>query len=228
MEKDGAHVLDIGGESTRPGSSPVSESEEIDRILPVIKAVREHSSIPLSVDTRKSGVARKALEAGADMINDISALQDDPEMATLIAEYNIPVILMHKRGQPETMQVNPYYNNVIKDVRREMEISVERALAAGIDEHMIIIDPGIGFGKRQKDNLEILRKLPLLRIGDFPLLIGLSRKSFLGEILGNNPEERLAGSLAAHAWCLSKEVDWLRVHDVRETADLISVWRVLH
>ncbi|MCK4542653.1 MAG: dihydropteroate synthase [Spirochaetales bacterium] len=223
MINQGADILDIGGESTRPGSRFVSEEDEIRRVVPLIKEIRKESNIPISVDTRKAPVAKAALDAGADMINDVSALRDDPALGNLAAERKVPVILMHKRGTPEIMQVDPHYEDTIGEIKKELMQAVTRALQMGIQPAQIILDPGIGFGKRHIDNLLILKNLDILRETGYPILMGLSRKSFLGRILDNEVEDRLAGSLAANAWCAIQGVEILRVHDVAETVDMVRV-----
>ncbi|MFP4564093.1 MAG: dihydropteroate synthase [Spirochaetia bacterium] len=229
MEADGADILDIGGESTRPGSDYVSPQEELDRVLPAVEAIRRRSSIPLSVDTRKSLVAEAALNAGADMINDVSALRDDPELARLCAERNVPVVLMHMRETPKTMQVDPHYRDVISEIIQELEERIEAARAAGVRKEQIIIDPGIGFGKRYEDNLRILHGLQRLREPGFPLLMGLSRKSFLGRAAAGPDreplpaEKRLISSVAANLWSVLEGADMVRVHDVEATAQALRV-----
>lgn len=223
MINQGADILDIGGESTRPGSRFVSEEDEIRRVVPLIIEIRKESNIPISVDTRKAPVAKAALDAGADMINDVSALRDDPALGNLAAERKVPVILMHKRGTPEIMQVDPHYEDTIGEIKKELMQAVTRALQMGIQPAQIILDPGIGFGKRHIDNLLILKNLDILRETGYPILMGLSRKSFLGRILDNEVEDRLAGSLAANAWCAIQGVEILRVHDVAETVDMVRV-----
>lgn len=238
MIADGADIIDIGGESTRPGAAVVSAKEQIVRAVPAIRAIREISSIPISIDTQSAAVAEAALNAGAGIINDISALSADERMLNLAAERGVPVILMHMQGTPEIMQKNPRYNNVVAEVKDFLRAAADNALAGGVKEEHIILDPGIGFGKRPMDNVLLLKNLSSLRTGDFPLLVGLSRKSFLGIILNKDdevgirdgrmaprtPDERLVGTIAAHAWCLTQGVDILRVHDVKEARDLIAVW----
>ncbi|MEW5815371.1 MAG: dihydropteroate synthase, partial [Spirochaetota bacterium] len=182
----------------------------------------------ISIDTRRVSVAEKALKAGADMVNDISALQDDPGLARFVAERQVPVVLMHKRGSPKDMQNNPYYEDTVLEIKSELSESIKAALKAGIDPHRIIIDPGIGFGKRLEDNLIILKYLKKFKELGFRLLVGLSRKSFLGKILADRPVEgRLSGSLAANAWALLAGADIIRTHDVAETVDLVKVIRAI-
>lgn len=227
MIAQGADLLDIGGESTRPGSAYVSAEEERRRVIPMIKAVRalpEAENVLLSVDTRKSLVAEAALDAGTDILNDISALRDDPDMVRLAAERGCPVVMMHMQGTPETMQRAPRYEDPVEEVLGFLLDRAEAAAAAGVDREKVILDPGIGFGKRQEDNLALIRHIDLFRREGHMVLMGLSRKSFLGKILdGAPPEDRLVGSLAANAWCALKGADILRVHDVKETVQMIRV-----
>ena len=242
MIAQGADIIDIGGESTRPGATGVTAEEQIDRVIPAIKMIRAMSSIDISIDTRDADVAKAALETGATIINDISALQSDSRMADLVAKWDVPVILMHMQGTPATMQVNPSYVDVVQEVKRELLRSAEFAQIRGIDRKRIILDPGIGFGKHPQDNLMLLKHLSALRKTGYPILVGLSRKSFLGFVLnqddenisgqviarkGRAPEDRLMGSIAAHTWCLSQGVGILRVHDVKATRDAITIWKAI-
>lgn len=226
MIADGAHMLDIGGESTRPGSSYVTLEEELSRVIPLIRGIRSFSQIPLSVDTRKSQVARAALEAGADWINDISALRDDPGMVELAVEAGMPVVLMHMKGTPETMQEAPRYRHVVEEVRSFLWERAEWAMSKGVPEANILLDPGIGFGKTLKDNLELLANLDKIG-GNFPVLVGLSRKSFIGALSPGSPDQRLGGSLAGALWAFSKGASVFRVHDVGETVQALKVWKAL-
>jgi dihydropteroate synthase len=225
--EDGADIIDFGGESTRPGAEYVSAEEELRRLVPVIEAFRRRSPLPVSVDTRKAAVARAALDAGADIINDISALEDDPALGPLCAERRAPVILMHKKGVPLTMQDKPGYTDVIEEVTSYLAEAAKRAQVYGIPPEHIILDPGIGFGKGLEDNLAILANLDWLREIGYPLLIGLSRKSFIGSLTGREPSRRLAGTLAANALCLMSGAVILRVHDVPETRDMVKVVRAV-
>ncbi|HYM60373.1 MAG TPA: dihydropteroate synthase [Thermoanaerobaculia bacterium] len=223
MEEDGAALVDIGGESTRPGAEPVSAEVEIERVVPVIEQIRERSAVPISVDTTKAAVAAAALDAGADVINDISALRFDPKMAELAARRGVPVILMHMRGEPRTMQQHAHYDDVVEDVARELESFSAAAVLAGIDRANIIVDPGIGFAKTFEHNLEILAKAERFR-AIAPVVIGASRKGFIGHITGRaNGPERMAGSLAAVAAAHRAGVTMVRVHDVRETVDFLGM-----
>ncbi len=221
MIAEGADVIDVGGESTRPGSSYIDESEELGRVIPAIEAIRRESDIPISVDTRKAAVWKAALEAGADILNDISALRDSPALAPLAAAAGAPVILMHMKGEPATMQNAPYYDDCLGEVSRFLLAAAARAEAAGLPREAIVLDPGIGFGKRNEDNLALLSGLSSLRDLGYPLLVGLSRKGFIGALTGKPIEERLAGSLgaAAAAWCRGARL--FRVHDVAQTRDLL-------
>jgi dihydropteroate synthase len=228
MAEDGAGIIDLGAESTRPGAAYVSAGEELERLVPVVEAIRRRSGVPLSVDTRKAEVAAACLEAGADIINDISALEDDPRMGPLCGKKKAAVILMHKRGNPATMQDDPRYGDAAAEVGAYLREAAERALRQGIDRDRIILDPGIGFGKRLEDNLDILARLAETAGNDYPVLIGVSRKSFIGALTGRPVEERLAGTLAAGAWGVFAGARILRVHDVRETSDLVKVlWALM-
>jgi len=193
----GADIIDIGGESSRPGSSNVRVDEELKRVIPVIKKVRKRVKVPISIDTRKSEVAREALESGVDIVNDISSFGHDPKMAKVLAEYEAPVVLMHIKGTPKTMQRAPEYRNVISDIYEYFEKKISLAVARGIRRDKIIIDPGIGFGKRVEDNIEIVKRLREFKSLGRPIMIGLSRKSFIGDILKKSIDGRLYGSLVA-------------------------------
>jgi dihydropteroate synthase len=231
MVDEGADVIDIGGESTRPGSRPVPPEVEMERVLPAIEAIRRRSEIPISIDTRKATVAREALARGASVVNDVSALRFDPELAAVVAEGGASVILMHMQGEPETMQVAPSYAEVVSEVVAFLTARVEAAIAAGIPRARILVDPGIGFGKRLEDNLALLRGLPRLRSLGCPIVVGLSRKRFLGDLQGGLAvEERLEGTIAANAVAVVNGADVLRVHDVKEgrrTADVARRLRPL-
>jgi dihydropteroate synthase len=216
MAEQGADIIDIGGESTRPGSEPISLEEELSRVIPVIERLSQEIKTPLSIDTYKSIVAKKALDSGASMINDISALRFDPEMKKIAAEYTVPVILMHIKGTPKNMQDDPYYDDVMKEISFYLKESITIAKDAGIKEDKIIIDPGIGFGKRLQDNLDILKNLSMLKSLGKPILVGPSRKSFIGKVLDLPPEERLEGSLGALAVAILNGANLVRVHDVKE------------
>jgi dihydropteroate synthase len=219
----GADIIDFGGESTRPGAAYVDEEEEWRRLIPVIRAFREQRQTPVSVDTRKAPVAQAALGAGADLINDISALEDDSAMGRLCARWRAPVVLMHKKGIPTDMQDKPFYTDVVEEVRSSLSAAARRALAAGIPPEHIILDPGIGFGKRREDNLALLSRLEEIRSLGYPVLIGLSRKTIIGDLTGREVPQRLAGTLAANAVCIMKGAEIIRVHDVAEAVDLVKV-----
>jgi dihydropteroate synthase len=232
MEAAGAAIVDLGGESTRPGAAPVAEDEELERVLPAIEAIRGRSDVALSVDTRRASVARAALDAGADLVNDVSAL-GDAGMAALAAERGAPVVLMHMKGEPETMQLAPAYGDCVGEVVSFLLGAAARAQAAGVAREAIVLDPGIGFGKRLEDNLALLDPesgavARLAREG-WPVLVGLSRKSLVGAIAGRGGEERpvedrLAGSLGAAcaAWLAGARL--FRVHDVSETGDALAAF----
>jgi dihydropteroate synthase len=223
MEADGAAIVDVGGESTRPGSEEVPLEEELERVVPVIEAIRRRTGVRISVDTRKARVAEAALDAGASIINDVSALRHDPEMRRLAAKRGVPVILMHMRGEPRTMQEHPHYDDVVRDVARELETWRDEAIAAGVAAANILVDPGIGFGKTFAHNLELLAHCDeLTRIA--PLVIGASRKGFIGNLTGQpGGASRMAGSLATVAAAHRGGAAIVRVHDVRETVDFLKV-----
>lgn len=212
MEREGADFIDVGGESTRPGSDAISVEEELRRVIPVIQELKERVSIPISIDTWKSAVAREALEAGATIVNDISGFHFDPEMSEVVGKCGASAILMHIKGTPKTMQQNPTYENVISEVMSYLAEGIDKAQSSGI--HQIIVDPGIGFGKRLLDNLVILRGLADLQQFGFPVLVGPSRKSFIGMILDVPVEQRLMGTAAAVAAAILSGANIVRVHDV--------------
>ncbi|MDR1429791.1 MAG: dihydropteroate synthase [Spirochaetaceae bacterium] len=224
---EGAHIIDFGAESSRPGADYIPAEEEIRRLAPVIASFRKRSDAPVSVDTRKAETGKAVLDAGADIINDISALEDDPSLAALCAKQQAAVVLMHKKGTPRTMQAAPRYDNLVVEVREYLAGAAEKALAAGISGDRVILDPGIGFGKSPHDNCVLIAHLEEIRRSDYPVLVGLSRKSFIGALTGRSVEERLWGTLAAGAAALFYGAGILRVHDVRETADLIAVWKAI-
>ena len=225
---DGADLLDVGGESSRPGAAPVPADAELLRVIPVVQELRQRLSIPISIDTTKAAVARAALAAGADIVNDVSGLRFDPEMLPFLAGAGCGVVLMHMQGEPRTMQVAPRYDDVVAEVRAWLDTRLEALASAGIDPARVVVDPGIGFGKRYADNLELLRHLDRLRPGGRPLLIGASRKAFLGWLLAEpEPLARLEGDLAVAAWCRQGGVEVLRVHDVRAARRLFRVLEAL-
>jgi dihydropteroate synthase len=225
----GADIVDIGGESTRPGSDPVSAGVELDRVLPVIDALTnargssKATGVPISIDTRRAEVADAALRRGCHMINDVSAASDS-EMADVLRDHpDVPIVLMHMKGDPKAMQEAPYYDDVVAEVRTFLDERARMLTGAGIARDRIVVDPGIGFGKRFGDNLELLNRVDSLRALGYPVLIGASRKRFLGELLDADPERRLPGSLAVAARCMQNGVDIVRVHDVTETTGLFRV-----
>ena len=217
LAQEGADILDIGGESTRPGSEPVTVEEELKRIIPVIENLSQKISIPISIDTYKAKVAERALEAGAEIINDISALRFDPKMVKVAKEFDCPVILMHIQGTPRNMQENPNYIDVAVEIKEYLREQITYAARNGVDENKLIIDPGIGFGKNLEHNLETLKRLSQFKELKKPILIGVSRKSFIGKILDLPVEERLEGSLAALAFAILQGANIVRVHDVKES-----------
>ena len=223
MIVQGADIIDVGGESTRPGANPVEPSEEISRIIPIIKKLSSDISIPISVDTRKAVVARAALDAGASIVNDISAL-GDPEMSKVVCEYNAGIVLMHIHGKPQTMQENPLDEKVVVEkVKKDLQNRINFAIQLGIEKNKIVIDPGIGFGKTFKANEILLKNLEKLLELKFPILIGASRKKFIGEITGEPSGNRLAGSIAAHIIAYQNGASIIRTHDVKETKDALMV-----
>ncbi len=220
---DGADIIDVGGESTRPGSDPVSAQEELRRIIPVISSLREKTDVLISVDTTKSEVAEAAIEAGADIINDISAFRFDSNMPLLAAQKGVSVILMHMKGTPKTMQINPSYVDLFSEIKSFLQEKIEVAQASGINKEKIIIDPGIGFGKSTADNLILINHLDFLEELECPILIGTSRKSFLGSILNLPPQERSEGSIASAVMGVIRGAHILRVHDVRSVKRAVLV-----
>ena len=222
MADQGADFIDVGGESSRPGAQPVSLEEEASRVLPVIQKLAPKLNAPISIDTTKAELARRALMAGAKIINDISALRSDPEMINIALKFQAPVILMHMRGDPRTMQHQPHYQNVLSEIHDFLEERIIFAKARGLEADQIIIDPGLGFGKRLGDNYEILRRLrEFADLG--PILVGPSRKSFIGHVLNLPPEERLFGTAAAAAVATLNGAAILRVHDVREMRQVAEI-----
>lgn len=223
MVKDGADFLDVGGESSRPGSESIPEDEEINRISSVIKELLRSVDVPISVDTYKSAVARHALDLGAHMVNDISGLGFDSSLGSIVKEYSVPVILMHIKGRPKEMQSNPHYDDVIKEIYEYLNERMNLAMRLGIPKDRIVLDPGIGFGKRLNDNYEIIRHLDEFQKLGCPLLLGASRKSFIGRVLNLPPEECLEGTLAANTAAILKGAHILRVHDVKETKRIAQI-----
>ncbi len=222
LVEQGADALDIGGESTRPGAAEVGAEEELARVLPVLDGL-VGVGVPVSIDTAKAAVADAAIEAGATIVNDVTALRGDPELAGLCAERGVEVVLMHMQGNPRTMQEDPTYDDVVDDVKAFLAERIEHAVAAGIDERRIWVDPGIGFGKTADHNIQLLRRLGELRSLGRPLLVGTSRKSFIGKITGAPVERRLGGTIASCALAAANGADWVRVHDVEEVREGLVV-----
>jgi dihydropteroate synthase len=226
--QDGADLLDIGGESTRPGAAPVPLEEELRRVVPVVERLASQTTVPLSVDTSKAEVARRCLEAGAHIINDVTALAGDPQMLAVARQHGCGVILMHMQGTPQTMQQAPHYENVLSEIGDFFQERLKAARAGGILEQRIVFDPGIGFGKKGKHNLEILAHLAEFQRFGRPVCLGVSRKAFIGQILQRPVEQRLAGSLAAVLFAQSQNaVQIVRVHDVRETHDAVEILAII-
>ena len=228
MERAGADLLDIGGESTRPGSVGISVQEELARVLPVLQALRGRMKIPVSIDTQKPEVVEAALDAGAQIVNDISGLKSDPQIAEVAAQRRVPLILMHMRGEPRTMQIGPFARDVIKDVMQGLRQSVATARKSGVAKSQIILDPGIGFGKSFAQNYELLQKLPQLAKLGYPLLVGPSRKGFLGATLARDgksapPQERIWGTAATVTASILNGAHIVRVHDVNEMVQVARV-----
>ena len=223
MAEEGADLIDVGGESSRPGSDPVLVEEELRRVIPVIEQIAKHISLPISIDTYKAEVARQALSAGAQMINDISALRQDPEMAEVVSKEEAPVVLMHMKGTPRTMQQNPRYESVIDEIKRFFTERLRVAEQAGISRERIILDPGIGFGKTTAHNLEIIRSLSRMRSLDRPILIGPSRKSFIGNILNLPVQDRIEGTAVAVTAAVMAGASMVRVHDVKPMVRVVRL-----
>jgi dihydropteroate synthase len=223
LAQAGAHVLDVGGESTRPGSDPVPAGEEIDRIVPVIKRLATEVDVPVSVDTRKAEVAAAALDVGAVIVNDVAAGRDDPRLFEVVRDAGAGLVLMHMLGMPKSMQEDPHYDDVVTEVRDFLAERVAAAEAAGIERDRLCVDPGIGFGKTVEHNLRLLRHVDDLRLPGIPLLLGPSRKSFIGRLTGAGPGDRLAGTAGAVAWLAARRVEIVRVHDVREMHQVVAV-----
>lgn len=233
MVASGAALLDIGGQSTRPNAEEVTLSEELDRVIPIIQALRqtqEFSQVPISIDTTRAAVANAAIATGADLINDISGGTFDAGMFPMVAKLGVPIALMHSRGTPKTMQTLTDYQDLIREIVGFLDLQIRAAIAAGIDRHQIIVDPGIGFAKKQAQNLEILRQLPALQALGCPILVGASRKSFIGHILNQpDPQKRAWGTAAACVSAIVGGADILRIHDVAEMHDVCrvadAIWR---
>lgn len=222
MLDDGAKIIDIGGESTRPGAQEVSVSEELSRVIPIIEKLSSQTDAIISIDTSKPEVMRAAVDAGADIINDVRALQLDGALTTA-AELNVPVCIMHMQGQPKTMQQAPSYTSVVEDVYAFLQKRIQTCLDAGIKRENIILDPGFGFGKTLEQNYQLLAQIKQFHQLSLPILIGVSRKSMIGNLLGRDESQRLAGSLACATLAASQGAQILRVHDVQETADALAI-----
>lgn len=227
LEKDGADIIDIGGESTRPGAESVSVDEEISRVLPVIEGIRRRSKIPISIDTTKSQVAKAALDAGACMVNDISAGRFDPGMFAVVAGYNVPICLMHMQGNPKTMQVAPHYEDLFGEIHDFLAARIETAVKNGIPQSNIVIDPGIGFGKSAEENLELVRNLRFLNDLGCPVLIGTSKKSFIGKLLELQVNQRLEATLATLALAFDGGASIFRVHDIAPAKRFLDMYSLL-
>jgi len=224
MVMEGADIIDVGGESTRPGAEAVSADEESRRVTPIIAELSRRLTVPLSIDTRNAETARRALDAGASMINDVSGLRHDPETARVAAAFGVPVSVMHIKGNPKDMQDDPRYDDLFGEISDYLAESVAIAVRAGVAHDMIIVDPGIGFGKTLAHNLLILKKLEKFKSLGKPILVGVSRKSFIGRVLGGLPvDERLVGSAAAAALCVLNGADIVRAHDVKETVHAVKI-----
>lgn len=222
MAEGGAAIIDIGGESTRPGADSVGDQEELDRVIPVIEAVRSVTDVPVSIDTSKAAVMREAVAAGASFINDVCALQGEGALQAAV-ELQVPVCLMHMLGEPRTMQEAPEYNDVVADVAAFLEERVAACVDAGLGEDLIVVDPGFGFGKTHRHNVELLANLRQLRVRNRPILVGVSRKSTLGELTQREVHERLPASVAAAVVSVMKGADIVRAHDVQATVDALKV-----
>ena len=233
LEKAGANILDVGGQSTRPGAETVSLATELERIIPVIETIRQTTQIPISIDTTRAAVAEAAIDAGADIVNDISAGQFEPDILTIAAQRQVPIILMHLRGTPQTMQQLTHYDNLMAEIKTYFAERVAVAQAAGIPTERIMLDPGIGFAKTVDQNLTILQELRQLQALSCPLLIGTSRKSFIGKVLNQpDPRQRLWGTTASCCAAIANGVDIIRVHDVAEMKQVCqmadAIWRTPH
>lgn len=226
MAEAGAAIIDIGGESTRPGANSVSEQEELDRIVPIVEAIRAVSDVPISVDTSKSQVMREAVAAGASMINDVRALQAEGALAAAV-ELAVPVCLMHMQGKPGTMQEEPKYDDVVAEVVAFLGERVDACVAAGLNKDLVVVDPGFGFGKTHRHNVELLVNLRQLGVLGRPVLVGISRKSTLGELTGRKIDERMAASVAAAVVAVMRGASIVRAHDVQATVDALEVARAV-
>jgi len=227
MIEEGVDIIDVGGESTRPGSERVSLKEEIKRVIPIIEKIRENFDVPISIDTYKAEVARQAIEVGANMVNDISGLRFDPKLKKVVAKCDVPVVITHIKGTPKDMQDNPQYRCLMGEIISYLRESIKMAEEAGISSDKIIIDPGIGFGKTTEHNLRIIKRLPELKSLGKPILIGASRKSFIGNVLKLPVSERLEGSLAIGSLSVFQGANIIRTHDVKETRRVVDLIRAV-
>ncbi len=223
MAREGADIIDVGGESTRPFSQKISSDEELDRVIPVIEGISKELTIPVSIDTYKGVVAQESLDAGASIINDISALGFDPQMGSIAAQAKVPLILMHMKGTPQNMQEAPVYDDVISDILTFLKDSINRAKMAGVREDLIIVDPGIGFGKTFDNNLQIIKELSRFKQLNRPLLLGSSNKAFIGHILDKSPDERDAGTMATIAAGVMNGAHIVRVHNVQKAVETVRI-----
>ena len=224
MVDDGADVIDVGGESTRPGSRGISAGEELRRVIPVIKVLAKRSRVPISIDTMKSEVAEEAIRAGATILNDVSGLKHDNKMASVAAKHDVSLIIMHMRGTPGNMQLSPRYRDAVRDIISDLRLAISKAVKAGVDRRKIVIDPGIGFGKTLRHNLEILNRLEEFKELKAPMCIGTSRKSFIGRVLGvEDPGERIIGTVATCVIALMKGARLIRVHEVKEALQAVRM-----
>ena len=223
MINEGADLIDVGGESTRPGSDPLSINEELDRTIPIIEKIRSYTDCTISIDSYKSEVVEAALNVGANIVNDISGLTFDHNMAELISQKNAPIIMMHINGKPKIMQENPRYDNLLKDILDFFSRQLELAQLAGIDSSKIILDPGLGFGKKVEHNFELIRKLPQICAMGFPVLVGPSRKSFIGEALNLPINDRIEGTMASITASVINGARIVRVHDIQKTRRTVTI-----
>ena len=223
LEKEGADLIDIGGESTRPSAQPVSLEEELKRVIPVIREIRSRSTLPLSIDTTKPEVARQALEAGADIVNDVDGLGAFPEMAEVVRKFGAGLILMHRRGTPQTMQELAHYDDVVEEVSGELRKSFNQVCASGVNPHQVVLDPGIGFSKNREQSIELVARLHEFDSSGRPILVGPSRKSFIGSLTGKGPEERDGGTVAAVTLLVMNGVHLVRVHQISIMKDAVKV-----
>jgi dihydropteroate synthase len=221
MVEDGADIIDVGGESSRPFSRPISTDEELKRVIPVIESLRERSNIPISIDTCKAKVAEESCLAGADIVNDISGLRYDPEMPDTVSTAKAKIVIMHMKGLPETMQADPYYDDVIAEICTFFQERIQFAAAKGIDQDNIILDPGIGFGKRVEDNLKIIKHIDVFKRFGLPVLVGTSMKGFIGKITKSTLKERIEGTLASISISVWNGADIVRVHDVKKAKKVV-------